>query len=75
MDEWNTRAEDAKTKAMREAIMQVLDDNGKDGHGCCEFAKQMAMRSVNAHYCPDWDFMPICPEDPEWDMCTCGVKK
>ena len=57
--------------AMREAIMQLLDDMGPDGHSVCEAAKQLAIESVHAHYCPDWDYLPICPTDPEADGCTC----
>jgi hypothetical protein len=26
---------------------------------------------AKAHHCPDWDFMFICPGDPEMDCCTC----
>jgi hypothetical protein len=25
------------------------------------------------HYCPDWDFLPICHGSPEMDACLCGV--
>ncbi len=24
------------------------------------------------HMCPDWDFMLIGPNDPEWRECFCG---
>ena len=23
------------------------------------------------HFCPDWDFLPICDDSPEMDGCTC----
>ena len=23
------------------------------------------------HYCPDWDYLPICDDSPEKDVCTC----
>ena len=23
------------------------------------------------HFCPDWDFLPICKDSPEWEACTC----
>ena len=60
--------------AMREAIMQMLDDMGPDGHSICEAAKKMAMESVQAHYCPDWDYLPIGPPDPEMDGCSCNKR-
>ena len=25
----------------------------------------------DAHWCPDWDFLLICDQDPEIDACTC----
>lgn len=61
----------AELDAMRDAIMQMLDDMGPDGHSICEAAKQLAMQAVQAHYCPDWDYLPICPSDPEINGCTC----
>jgi len=24
------------------------------------------------HFCPDWDFMLVGPEDPEQEGCTCS---
>lgn len=24
------------------------------------------------HFCPDWDFLPVCDDSPEKDGCTCG---
>jgi|DEB0MinimDraft_6_1074348.scaffolds.fasta_scaffold22275_6 hypothetical protein len=24
------------------------------------------------HFCPDWDFLPICLDSPEADACTCA---
>jgi hypothetical protein len=26
------------------------------------------------HFCPDWDYLPICDNSPEIDDCTCAVK-
>ena len=26
------------------------------------------------HRCPDWDFMLIGPDDPEWESCLCNIK-
>jgi len=23
------------------------------------------------HFCPDWDYMVICPDDPEYEACLC----
>lgn len=23
------------------------------------------------HFCPDWDYMPICDDSPEREACTC----
>ena len=23
------------------------------------------------HFCPDWDFLPICDDSPEREACTC----
>lgn len=71
---WNTRAEDAKTKAMREAIMRVLTDVGSDGDTLQESTIEIAMRSINAHFCKSYNFTHICPDDPEWEACTCKVK-
>lgn len=31
--------------------------------------------SVNAHYCPNLGFLPICPASPEWAACRCGAKE
>lgn len=26
------------------------------------------------HFCPDWDFLPICKDSPEWDEgCNCDL--
>lgn len=27
------------------------------------------------HYCPDWDYMLIGPEDPETECCTCAIDR
>lgn len=29
-------------------------------------------RSHGYHFCPDWDFMVVGPEDPEIEGCLCG---
>lgn len=26
------------------------------------------------HFCPDWDFLPICEGSAEWDACTCEIR-
>ena len=63
----------AEHDAMLEALMQLLDDMSTEGHCVCEAAKQQAMRAAKAHYCPDWDYLPVSPESPEMDGCTCDV--
>lgn len=34
------------------------------------------LRKINAtyHYCPDWDYMVICNDDPEHQACTCKAE-
>lgn len=27
------------------------------------------------HFCPDWDGLAICKLTPEWESCTCDIKK
>ena len=27
-----------------------------------------------AHFCPDWDFMLIFSDSPEFESCLCGLK-
>lgn len=27
------------------------------------------------HWCPDWDYMPICDDSPEKEGCTCNLKQ
>ena len=27
-----------------------------------------------AHYCTEWDFLLIAPDEPEWDACLCHIK-
>jgi hypothetical protein len=27
--------------------------------------------ALKEHYCPDWDYLLIGPEDPEWGCCLC----
>ncbi len=27
------------------------------------------------HFCPDWEDMVIAKGTPEWDACTCQIKK
>lgn len=58
--------------AMREAIMQLLDDMGPNSKSVSEAAKQMALKAVRAHYCPDFYYKPLCASDPEMEGCTCG---
>lgn len=26
------------------------------------------------HFCPDWDFMPVCNDSPEKESCTCTLE-
>lgn len=26
------------------------------------------------HRCPEWDFLVIGPDDPEWEYCSCEIK-
>lgn len=29
------------------------------------------MKIKVAHYCPEWDYLFIKPQDPEWEVCLC----
>lgn len=29
--------------------------------------------ATKLHYCPDWDFMAIHEQSPEYDACTCEI--
>lgn len=35
------------------------------------YAKLLPYSWRGDHFCPDWDDMLICKEDPEWESCTC----
>lgn len=30
---------------------------------------------MNSHYCPEWDYMLITSECPEYECCMCPIKK
>jgi len=27
------------------------------------------------HFCADWDFMLVGPDTPEWECCTCIIRR
>lgn len=30
---------------------------------------------LGVHFCPDWDGMAIYKDSPEWECCTCQIRK
>lgn len=38
------------------------------------YAKLLPKEGRGDHFCPDWDEMLICRDDPEWELCHCGIK-
>lgn len=37
----------------------------------CERWRSRLLTGHYAHWCPDWDFLPIDETTMEWDACTC----
>lgn len=39
------------------------------------FSKDEAILLPNLHFCPDWDFLPVCDDSPEAEGCTCHTSR
>lgn len=60
-DLWNTRAEDAKTKAMREAIKSIAEVAALEGADILlPLIIRSAMKVISAHYCENDNGYPVC---------------
>jgi hypothetical protein len=56
-------------------VCNVLDKLGPDGFTLDEKTKKYLMRTVEGHYCPDWDYLFITLTDTEIHYCHCNEKK
>jgi hypothetical protein len=36
-------------------------------------AELAALAGEHRHFCPDWDYLAIDENSPEWQCCTCGL--
>lgn len=39
--------------------------------GTDEIPQGAAVVCPGIHFCPDWDYLPICMDSPEWEACDC----
>lgn len=58
---------------LRELIEEKEDEDDLDEKPALVFDSDQIARG--AHCCPEWDELMIYPGSPEWEACTCQVKK
>lgn len=51
----------------REALIERLER--LDRGGVITAADKIELPGI--HWCPDWDFLPVCDASPEIEGCTC----
>jgi hypothetical protein len=41
----------------------------------CTRERHKVLTGQFAHWCPDWDYLPVDETTPEWECCTCYPKE
>lgn len=57
---------EAKRKAQKQ-----YEANKETSYGIIYLTKASVSPFLNAHLCPDWDYLLITKNSPEFDSCTC----
>ena len=57
-----------KLENYKKALLRKADLSGQIDSDAREFLP-------GVHFCPDWDEMAIYRESPEWECCTCAIRK
>lgn len=55
---------------MKERLKELNNSQNPEFENMCLTKEEI---EAGWHFCPDWDYLAITPDCPEWEDCGCSI--